>query len=77
MRRIKYGSFEHQQREMYADHVHTNGAYTFFGHGTVVMCVCKGAKPWVEVIGEDGRNVLGGEFKYSDYFLPEEIAAKT
>lgn len=74
MRRIKWGSFEHQQREIYAEHVHVNGGYTFFGDGRLVMCVCKGRKPFVEVIGEDGRNVLGEEFVYSNFFLPEEMA---
>ena len=70
-RRLKWGSFEHQQREVYAKHVRVNGAYAFFGDGSLVMCVCRGRRSFVEVIGEDGRNIWGEDFRYSDYFLPE------
>lgn len=75
MRRIQFGGFEHQQREIYAEHVHVTepGVITYFGNGETVMAVVKAAKPWVEVIGEDGLNEFGEEFNYAGYFLPGEL----
>jgi hypothetical protein len=75
-RRIAWGSFEHQQREIYAKHIHRDGDVTYFGNGVHVMAVAKGRKikPWVDVIGENGQNVWGDDFCYEDFFLPEELS---
>lgn len=75
MRRIRFASFEHQQREIHARHFHASeGPVTIWGNGETVMRVTKGRKPFVEIIGEDGLNAFGDLFRYADYFLPEELA---
>jgi hypothetical protein len=77
-RRIPYAGSEHQSREVHAHHVHHSGAVSYYGNAETVMAVCKRPKsgrPWVEVIGEDGKNIWGEDFRYSDYFFPEELSA--
>jgi hypothetical protein len=72
-RRIRFGSFEHQQREIYARHTNTTGDISYYGDGRHVLAVLKGRGNWLcEVIGEDGSNIWGSEFRYEDYFLPEQ-----
>ena len=75
MRRIRFASTEHMQREIHARDFHqTEGPVTIWGNGgSVIMRVVKARKPWVEIIGEDGLNEFGEPFVYRDYFLPEEV----
>lgn len=78
MRRIRFGGFEHQQREIHAVHFHGGeGAFTYWGNGETVMVVVKGPRPWVEIIGEDGLDIWGEPFRYGDYFHPEELCGST
>lgn len=73
MRRIQFGGFEHQQREITARDFHqSEGPVTVWGNGATVMKVSKARRPFVEVIGEDGLNEFGKPFVYGDYFHPEE-----
>lgn len=74
MRRIPFGGFEHQQREINARDFHqSEGPVVIWGNGETVMRVTKAQKPFVEIIGEDGFNAFGEPFVYGEYFLPEEL----
>lgn len=76
-RRIRFGGREHQQREIYAVHVHfTSDQLAYYGDGRVVMLVGKGPRvACVDVIGEDGEDMWGEPFVYTHYFHPEELTA--
>ena len=76
VRRLKYGSFEHQQREIYARDVHAgDGGWMFYGNGESVLVVQKQGRrtPICDVIGEDGRDEFGEDFRYEMYFTLAEV----
>ena len=75
MRRIQYAGHEYHQRKLYARHTHHSEGISYYGNGITVMAVSilpKTERPWAEVIGEDGKNIWGEDFTYTDYFPGRE-----
>ena len=69
---LKWGSYDHQRREMDAVHVHCSGGITYFGNGAdEVMAVAKASRKggaFVHVYNKHTGNLMGGAFNYGDYF---------
>lgn len=72
-RYVRIGGAEYHRRKATAKHVH-DGDAMYYGDGVTVMVVSwRRSSMFARIYGPGGTNAFGDPFKYTDYFLPEEL----